>query len=120
MKKRTFLADAALILALLLLSLGAFLWRQWSREEGSYVIVRLDGQEVARYALTADGSYPLNGGSNILVIQGGAAYIAEADCPDKLCVRQGAICDAGACITCLPNKLTVTVYGDDSGYDLVS
>ena len=70
--------------------------------------------------LSDSGRYELNGGTNILVIEDGAAYMLEADCPDHICVSQGKVRYAGQCITCLPNKLTVTVYGTDEGVELVS
>ena len=75
---------------------------------------------MARYSLSDSGRYELNGGTNILVIEDGAAYMLEADCPDHICVSQGKVRYAGQCITCLPNKLTVTVYGTDEGVELVS
>ena len=84
------------------------------------MIVRVDGVETARYSLSESGRYELNGGTNILVIEDGAACMLEADCPDHICVSQGKVRYAGQCITCLPNKLTVTVYGTDQGVELVS
>ena len=45
--------------------------------------------------------------------------MADADCPDKLCVRQGKIHRNGETITCLPNKLTVTVIDEEGEVDLV-
>ena len=48
------------------------------------------------------------------------ARIEEADCPDKLCVRHPRIHFTGEVITCLPNKLTVTIEGGESNdVDLV-
>ena len=82
--------------------------------------VKVDGEEVGKYSLSEDGEYELNGGTNILRIENGAAYLIEANCPDHLCVKQGKINKNGQTITCLPNKLTVTVYGEDNDVDLVS
>lgn len=114
------LADAAVIAALLLLA-AVLLFLYFGRgEKGAGVIVRVDGTEIARYSLADNGSYPLNGGTNLLVIADGAAYILEANCPDGICIQQGKIRYTGQCITCLPNKLTVTVYGTEGGVDLVS
>ena len=42
----------------------------------------------------------------------------DANCPDKLCVKQGKISKDGETITCLPNKVTVTVYGEDDFVEL--
>ena len=57
---------------------------------------------------------------NILVIEDGRAYLSDANCPDKLCVHQGKISRTGEVITCLPNKLTVTVFGAEESVDLIS
>ncbi len=98
-----------------------FLVFSLGRQPGAGVIVRVEGEEVARYGLYQNGTYPLNGGTNILVIENGQAWLREANCPDELCVGQGKVRSDGQVITCLPNKLTVTVYGGpDDGVDLVS
>lgn len=110
--------DIALIAALLLLSGILLLVTKAGQENGARVIVRVDGQQTAVYSLSDSGTYPLNGGTNILVIESGRAWLTDADCPDKLCVKQGVIQYTGQCITCLPNKLTVTVYGNDNGIDV--
>ena len=117
-KKR--LADIAIIAGLLLLAAVLFFLYFNKGEEGAGVIVRVDGVEIARYSLSDSGRYELNGGTNILVIEDGATYMLEADCPDHICVSQGKVRYTGQCITCLPNKLTVTVYGTDQGVELVS
>ena len=90
-----------------------------NRQPGAYVIVRTDGSESGCYSLSESGRYELNGGTNILVIENGCAYMEYANCPDKVCVNQGKINCTGECITCLPNKITVTVYGAESGVDIM-
>lgn len=116
MKKR----DWILIVSVLVLGLALWLAVELTREEGAYVLVRVDGQETARYSLSDNGTYPLNGGTNILHIENGVAWLQDANCPDKLCVHQGKISKTGQVITCLPNKLTVTVCGAEDGVDLIS
>ena len=111
--------DLALIACLLVLAAVLAVCLRLGRTAGTEVVVRVDGQETARYSLSRDGRYELNGGSNILVIEQGEAYLVEANCPDKLCVHQGKIRVTGQVITCLPNRLTVTVYGVDGGVDIV-
>ena len=111
--------DVIFIAALLIISALLFIFLHHN-EAGAGVVVRVEGNEIARYSLSEDGTYPLNGGTNILVIENGEAYLSDADCPDRLCVRQGSVKYTGECITCLPNKLTVTVFGaEDSGIDAV-
>ena len=116
-KRRT---DLIVIASLLLLALALYLVLGATRQEGGVVVVRVDGAETERHALSQDGTYPLNGGSNILVISGGQAWLSEANCPDLLCVRQGRIRYTGQSIICLPNRLSVTVEGGESnGVDFV-
>lgn len=114
------LADCCVILALLLLAGGTALVLRLGREAGGVAVVRVDGQETERHPLAVDGVFPLNGGTNILVIEDGEAWLSEADCPDLLCVKQGKVRYTGQTITCLPNRLTVTVEGGESdGVDFV-
>lgn len=117
-KKRFY--DLALIGGLLLLSLLSYVLLAGGREGGSCAVICVKGEEVQRIPLDRQGRYELNGGSNILIIQDGSAWLEDANCPDKLCVRQGRISLDGQVITCLPNKLTVTVYGDNSEVELIS
>ncbi len=105
-----FLAGSLLLAAVILL-----LVINGSRESGGVAVVRVDGVETERLPLSVNGTFPLNGGSNILIIQDGQAWMSEANCPDLICVRQGKIHYSGQVITCLPNRLTVTIEGGESG-----
>ena len=37
----------------------------------------------------------------------------EADCPDRLCVKQKAICKNGETIVCLPHKVVVEIRSQE-------
>ena len=118
--KRKTRADLIVIAALLLLGGLLYFVMHANREEGGVAVVRVDGVETERHLLSVEGTFPLNGGTNILVISGGQAWLSEANCPDHICVKQGKIHYTGQVITCLPNRLTVTVEGGESnGVDLV-
>ena len=112
--------DFVLIGIIVFVILSLFLVVNLTKKEGAYVIVRVDGEQVAKYSLYEDGEYQLNGGTNVLKIENGKAFLISANCPDHLCVKQGKIDQGGESITCLPNRLTIVVYGIDSEVDLVS
>ena len=115
--------DLLLVLALLLLAGGAWLYTLLTRRGGGAVELAVDGETVAVFSLSADRRYTWTGaaGTNTLVIENGAAYMMSADCPDRLCVRRGPIRYAGETIVCLPHRLTVTVTeGSAAGVDAVS
>lgn len=115
--------DLLLILAILLLAGGIRAYTRLTRRGGGSVTVAVDGVTVASFPLNTDRAWTWTGatGSNTLVIEDGAARVTEADCPDRLCVRQGAIRYAGESIVCLPHSLVVTVAdGDENGLDAVA
>lgn len=117
-KRKRVLLDGALIAFFIVVSLVLFLIFG-NRSEGDSVIVQVEGREFGTYDLGRNGRYILNGGTNILIVEDGKAWLEDADCPDKLCVRQGKIHRNGETITCLPNKLTVTVAEVRGEVDLV-
>ena len=112
MKKRDFiLIGAILAVALLLIAVISL-----SKKDGAYVIVTVDGVETARYGLYENGEYELNGGTNVLKIENGEAWMIEADCPTRgqtRCTAQGKISKTTESITCEPNKLVVVVRGGE-------
>lgn len=107
MKKRDFL----FVGAILLVSIALLFASRFGKRAGGAVVIRVEGKEQGTYSLAADGTYSLNGGTNVLEIKEGKARMIEADCPDHYCMNQGSIRNTGETITCLPNKLTVTVVG---------
>lgn len=118
--KQKLRADVIVIVSLLVLALVLYLALNLGRRGGGTAVVRVNGVETERHSLLQNGSFPLNGGTNILVIEDGYAWMSEANCPDLICVRQGKIHYTGQVITCLPNRLTVTIEGgEDGGVDLI-
>ena len=113
--------DLILIGALLVISIGVLLVTTLTRREGGYVEIEQSGQVIATYSLSINAEYELNGGTNILVIENGEAYLKDANCPDKTCVKTGKIRYVNQSIICLPNEISITVRGDtDDGVDFVS
>lgn len=113
MNKRKILFDVILIISLISVSLAAYFISDALMEDGKYAIVSVDGKETQKYSLSVDGEYPILDGKNVLVIENGAVYMKDADCPDKTCVRAGKISRTGERITCLPNRVIVIIKGAD-------
>ena len=106
-----------IILGLILLSFASILFvidlTNVSSDTGNKkVVVSVDGKKIAEYPLKKDATYELSGshlGTNTLVIKSGKAYISEASCPDKQCMKQGKISRAGEMLVCLPNRVVVKI-----------
>ena len=108
---------AGILFVSLLLVLGVYL----AREEGSTAAVEIDGVAVCEYPLSSDGVFPLNGGTNVLVIENGEAYLNYSSCPDHVCERMGKIRYVGESIICLPNRVAVKIVGGESdGVDFIA
>lgn len=113
--------DIIVVASLLLLSVVVLLAVTLTKKEGAYVSVTVDGETVAEYPLAVDGVFVLNGGTNVLTVKDGRAYMSDSSCPDHTCENTGKIKHVGQTIICLPNKITVTVKGvSDDSVDLVS
>ena len=108
--------DAILIAALLLAGGALLLWLGLTRQAGGVARVQVDGETVMELPLSQDARVELGepGHGNTLVIENGAAQVIAADCPDQVCVRQGAVRYNGESIVCLPHKLIVSIEGGGS------
>ena len=102
-----------LIFTFIAIGVSSYLIVELLKEDGEYVVISVDGEITARYLLTENGEYSLNGGTNILVIENGEAYMTGADCPDRLCIHQGRISRTGERIVCLPNRVMAEVVGEE-------
>lgn len=119
MRKNKLIFTSIFIASLLAISLFSFFLMNQLKKKGNQVLVRIDGIEVATYPLSEDGEYILNDGTNLLVIEKQKAYMKEANCPDHICMKMGEIDSSGETITCLPNKLTVTVISDTQDENII-
>jgi hypothetical protein len=114
--KKKYRLDIIIISAILLFSVGLLLVSLLSKEVGNTVVVEIDGRTVATYSLNQNGEYSLNGGTNVLKIENGEAWMIEANCPtlgDTRCTAQGKISKTTESIYCQPNNVLVTVHGGE-------
>ena len=68
--------------------------------------ITVNGEEYGTYSLAEDQVISI-GETNICEIKDGKVSMTYADCPDHLCIKQGAIDASGGMIVCLPNKVTI-------------
>lgn len=119
--------DIGLLAGLLLAAVMLFVVFRMNEKNGDAVIVRIGSEIKAAYSLyenrevVIEGRY---GGSNTLRIENGTAYLLDATCPDKLCVRQGMIEKQGQSIICLPNEVVIEIHGEENEkeneYDVIA
>lgn len=59
-------------------------------------------------------------GENVIEIDNGKVRIIDADCKDKICIKDGAINKPGSVLVCLPHKLVVQIKGENTESDTLS
>lgn len=107
--------DILLIIVVIFLSVCALIgYRLFYHQSGSFVQITVGGKIYNEFPLDEDNDITIEGkgGTNKLSIHNGYADMTDADCPDKLCVKQKKIHYNGESLICLPHKVVVTVISD--------
>lgn len=101
-----------LIAVVLLLSL--------TRERGSsFAEVYHDGRLIRTVNLKVDSEYSLEVGM-VIKVEGGRISVIDSDCPDKLCVLQGAVDSPNIPIVCVPNRIVIKIPAGRTEVDVIS
>ncbi len=116
-------ADLWLAAALLLAALAAFTVIQcFIKKEGACAVITVDGRILHRCSLNEDAEITVSGydgGKNTIIVSNGTVYMSDADCPDRLCVRMGAVSRTGETIVCLPHRVVVEVTASGKDQDKI-
>lgn len=82
-------------------------------EATGFAEITSGGETIRRVDLRIDQELRVaapQGGYNMITVKDGKIGVTEADCPDHYCMARG-MCDSGAQIVCLPNRLVITFVG---------
>ncbi len=111
-RRKLLLGDGLLVGCILLVCIALAIVPYLSKKATSaFVKVSVDGKSYAVYPLEVDTTVEIGQTGVRFVIENGKAFIAASDCPDKLCMRAGALseADTGKSLICLPNRVAVTL-----------
>ena len=108
-------ADLWLIAVAIAGTIGSVVWVSAVHTQAARIIVDVDGRPVYTAPLSTPCTKEIAGtrGMVRVEIEGGRVRIAEADCPNHVCVRSGWHNSAGDVIVCVPNKTIVRIMGGD-------
>ena len=109
--------DLRLAAAILLIAAALFGINNISHKKPAVTAqITVDGKVVETLDLSRDTELTVTGankGTNHLIVRDGEIWCSEASCPDKVCVHQGKKHLSSDTIVCLPNKMIVTITGDE-------
>ncbi|MBP0959685.1 MAG: NusG domain II-containing protein [Oscillospiraceae bacterium] len=103
------LRDLAIILSILIISV-IFLAINF-RDNGTYAEISYDGKVVKTVSLSEDSEFSVN--DIKFSVKENSVCVVSSPCPDKICVKTGAIKRNGETIICLPEKVSVRIISDD-------
>lgn len=106
------------VVALIALCFTLFLFFQ-NDASSSVACIKINGEIYREISLnqTQDIDLENNGHHASIHIDNGEVYFSFSDCPDKLCVNQGAISRNGESIVCLPGRFSVSIISSDNEND---
>ena len=109
--------DLILAASILLIAAALFGFNYISHKKPAVTAqITVDGKVVGTLDLSRDTELTVTGankGTNHLIVRDGEIWCSEASCPDKVCVHQGKKHLSSDTIVCLPNKMIVTITGDE-------
>lgn len=106
------------VIAACVLLLAALIWVfPLLGERGAYAAVEQNGEDVAELSLSEERELRISGCT--VRVENGAVYVAESDCPDRVCVRTGKISKEGETVICVPNKISIRISGE-SEFDAIA
>lgn len=114
--------DLVLIALLLLLSGLSFWINRATTLEGSWAVIHLQGDEIARLPLNKNRRFEVTGplGKTNISIQDGQVKIESSACPHKLCTQMGPASRTGELLVCVPNLVVVQVVGHRNSFDFIT
>ena len=103
MKKGDFIIIGAVALSIVL---SIVLLVSFSKR-GTRVVIKQDDKIIYDQSININNE--IDTGHNTVIIKDGVVHMDEADCKNQVCVKSGEISKKGESITCLPNKVIVTI-----------
>ncbi len=116
-------ADIILFIVIVVVGLALSIWSLSVNDSGTDVKVTVNGKLYGTYSIAEDQTVVVrqDSHSNKIIIKDGKVSMAFSDCHNQDCVLHSPISQTNESITCLPNRVMVTVESEEGGgYDVIS
>lgn len=106
--------DLIILASLCLLCVLLFILPFFNNDKAT-ATVTLDGETVREIDLSpSTESYTFEVNSCVIRVEENTVKFESSSCPDKLCIKSGALSKAGDIAACVPNKVVVAIKGKKS------
>lgn len=108
-------SDFKLIVLLLIIIGGIFIFIGVTKKEGSIAEVYYEDEMVLSIDLNINKEYIIDGelGDVVLEVKDNKIRVKEENSPKHICSKEGFIGDSSRTLICLPNKIIVKIVGDN-------
>lgn len=115
---RKIIAAAVVLAAVAIIGIVVFLLMGNVQMNNPYAEIYQNGELIKTVSLYENTEFTVycDDGFNVVEVSDGKICVSSADCPDKICVRQGKISGAVP-IVCLPHRLEIRVVDGDNTVD---
>ncbi len=118
MKKSTKVLAVCFSVAAIAAAAG-IIYLNYASSDSKYACIFQDGNLIHKINLSnVSKAYTITVGGNVILVEKGQISMLEADCPDGLCIKQGAIDDGSRPIVCLPNNVVIKLTNDEDDTDI--
>ncbi|MBR3932855.1 MAG: NusG domain II-containing protein [Clostridia bacterium] len=118
MKKSTKILAICFSVAAITAAAG-IIYLNTAKAEKKYACIYENGELIHKINLSkVSKPYTITVGGNVILVEKGQISMAEADCPDEICIKQGAIDNSARPIVCLPNNIVIKLTNDEQDVDI--
>ncbi|GAB6118775.1 MAG: Uncharacterized protein XD65_0961 [Caldanaerobacter subterraneus] len=111
--------DILIMLFVVVLAIGLLVFYKISTTQHyhhKYAVIMVDGKiykEISLEDVNYREEIPIvtKYGTNVLLVKDGRVQVIDAECPDKICMKEGFIDKPGQSIVCLPFRMVVEIRG---------
>ena len=109
--KQRIVSLPAIVVCVALAVISAAVWgfMQNSAKDADGVNIYKDGKLISTLDIDKDTEYQID--SLKIKIENSTAFISESDCKCKTCIGFGRLSKTGQTAVCLPNKVTIELFG---------
>ncbi len=111
-----------LVFALVLTTLGYLTLTIYGNRAGTATARIRGGNQEWVLPLHSESNLTVEGplGETLIEIRDGKIRVVDSPCPEKICIKTGAISKPGQWIACLPNKVFISIGGSKEEIDAFS
>lgn len=119
--------DFVVIIVLVIITIGSSavaIYNSQKNYKNKYVEIEVKGKLYKKLPLDNSPKEQIkivtDLGENVIQIDNGKVRIIDADCKDKICIKDGTISKPGSVLVCLPHKVVVQIKGENTESDVLS